>query len=61
VEGSCHGLIKVVSQNLPGGTEENHKEPWDSLCPGRDTNQNQESSEYKSEALPPEPDCCYEI
>jgi hypothetical protein len=25
-EGSNHGLINVLSQYLPGGTEENHEE-----------------------------------
>jgi hypothetical protein len=26
LKGRNHGLIKVLSQHLPGGTEENHKE-----------------------------------
>jgi hypothetical protein len=25
MEGSCHGIIEIISWNLPGGTEKNHK------------------------------------
>jgi hypothetical protein len=39
VEGSSHGLIKVLSQNLPGGTEENHENVrQDSHSLGQDLN-----------------------
>jgi hypothetical protein len=27
LEGTNRGLIKVLSQHLPGGTEENHEKP----------------------------------
>jgi hypothetical protein len=45
------GLIEVLSQNLPGRTEENTKYlSQESRCPGRD--ENRAPPEYKSEALP---------
>jgi hypothetical protein len=38
MERSDLGLIKVVSKNSLGGTEESHASPQDCRCPGRDTN-----------------------
>jgi hypothetical protein len=36
VKGSVHGLFKVLSQHLPGGTEENHeKVSYNSWSPNR--------------------------
>jgi hypothetical protein len=36
-DGSGHGLIEVISQNLPGGTEKNPRKNFsqDSGCPDR--------------------------
>jgi hypothetical protein len=40
LEGSGYGLIKVLSQNLPGEIEENYKNlSQDSWCPGQAANQ----------------------
>jgi hypothetical protein len=38
MEGSSHSLKKGTTENLPGGTEENHKNPQDSRSPDRDLN-----------------------
>jgi hypothetical protein len=33
------GLIEILSQQLPGGTGENHENlSWDSLCLGQESN-----------------------
>jgi hypothetical protein len=42
-------LTEILSQNLPEGTEENHKTSQDSWCPGQDMNP--ALPEYKSRAL----------
>jgi hypothetical protein len=38
MERSVRDLIKTLSQNSLGGTEESHAIPQDFRCPGRDTN-----------------------
>jgi hypothetical protein len=50
LEGSDHDLIKLLSENLPGGAEDNREKPReDSRCAGRDWNQ--PPPEYKSTVL----------
>jgi hypothetical protein len=51
MEGHGIGLIKELSRDFPGGTEENYKDPSrDCRYRGRDPNQ--APSEYMSRALP---------
>jgi hypothetical protein len=51
LEENDRGLITLVSQNLPGGTEQNHEKlSQDSRCPIRDSNRS--PIECKSTALP---------
>jgi hypothetical protein len=38
LEGTDRGLFEVVLWFLGGENEENHKKPWDSRCPARDSN-----------------------
>jgi hypothetical protein len=39
LEGSSHGIIKILFWNLPGQTEENHKNPQGNMRSSRDSNQ----------------------
>jgi hypothetical protein len=50
MEGSCRGLVEVLSQHLPGGADKNHENVSQySWCPYRDSNQ--VPPEYESTAL----------
>jgi hypothetical protein len=59
VEESSSGMVAVLSQHMPGGTEENEDKSLDSRCPGRDSNR--EPLECMSEALPLGPRCSVNI
>jgi hypothetical protein len=50
LKGSGHGLIEILSKNLPGKTEEYREMPQDTYCPVRDSNG--AFPEYKSRELP---------
>jgi hypothetical protein len=51
LEGDCCGLTKVLSQNVPGGTEEDHENlGQDNRCLYRVSNESLQ--EYESGALP---------
>jgi hypothetical protein len=50
LEGSSYSLIEMLSQHLPGGTEENREGPQDSRCLAWDLNE--APLEYRSRVLP---------
>jgi len=49
LEVNSHTYLQVIYGNSGGQTEENHKEPHNSHCPGQDLNQ--EHPKYKSQPL----------
>lgn len=49
LEGIVCAVIQLLSWNLPGGTEQNHKNPQNNWCPGQHVNR---APEYKYRALP---------
>jgi len=50
LKGSSHGIIEVIYQHLPGGSDENHENlKWYRSCPRQYSNLT--PAEYKPSAL----------
>jgi hypothetical protein len=56
---SVSGMVAVLCQHMPGGTEEKKEKSQAGHCPGRDSNRTR--LESKSEALLLEPSCSVNI